>query len=261
MKVWRHVLAAAAFAAIGAAPASAAPSPPAAGLHATGTLVVAATIAGAPVDVGGNVAMFRSGSMYRLDVLSLGFPGTDPTASAVAGALLPAGGATLIYNGATGAVSGYATGNRSYYESEPTTPGPPPPRATGDAIHATDPLAALATIVRQLHEVERAAILFTGHSTTNGHATDDLDITLRRHRPGKDVEDYHAQFALAEDLDGFPVRILASSAAPTPQGFGGSLRLDLTSVVSDTPPPGFFAVPPGYTRVTSLGALLQAKPT
>jgi hypothetical protein len=258
MSGWRRAVAAMVIVACGAVPAWAGPLPP--GIHATGNLVVAATIAGAAVNVGGTVALYRSGSLYRLDVLSLGFPGVDPTASAMAGALLPAGGATLIYDGATGALTGYASGSRSYYASEPPAVATPAPNPALRTTSAADPLAALATLVRQLHDVERAAILFTGHSVTNGHATDDLDITLRRHRPGKDVEEYHAQVALADDLDGFPIRILASSTAPTPQGFGGSVRLDLTSIVNESPPPGLFTIPPGYTRVTTLGALLQTNP-
>ncbi len=242
-----------------AAPATGSASGPATGFHSTGTLVVQATVSGSPFNVGGNIALYRRGSMYRLDLLSLGFPGTDSTTSAVAGALLAPGGATIIYNGATGALTAYSNGNRDYYEDTPkaATPGPataPLPASPG----AADPLAALAGIVRQLHDVQRASIELTGHSTTNGHATDDLDVLVRRQRPGKALEDYHAQLALADDLDGFPVRILFSSTPATPQDFGGSLRLDLTAIALETPDDAVFAVPAGYARVASLGQVLQA---
>jgi hypothetical protein len=83
-------------------------------------------------------------------------------------------------------------------------------------------------------------------------------VLVRRQRPGKALEDYHAQLALADDLDGFPVRILFSSTPPTPQDFGGSLRLDLTAIAREAPDEALFAVPAGYTRVTSIGEVLQA---
>lgn len=236
------------------------------GFRSTGTLVVQATFSGAPVNVGGPIALYRRGSMYRLDLLSLAFPGTDPATSAITGALLAPGGVTLIYDGGSGALTAYANGSRVYYEAAPAVKGAPrrtlsdatpAADAAPPAAGAADPLAALAAIVRQLHDVQRASILLTGHSTTNGHPTDDLDVQVRRQRAGKALEDYHAQLELADDLDGFPVRILLSSTPPTPQDFGGSLRLDLTAVAPETPDLATFAIPAGYARVTSLGAVLQ----
>lgn len=257
MTVLRRIGIAALLAAGLALPVAGAGAAAPTGFRSTGTLVVQATIGGSPLNVGGNIALFARGTMYRLDLLSLGFPGADPTASSVAGALLAPGGATLLYNGLTGAVSAYSTGNHAYYEdaarSARAAPSPPPDGVTAG------PLATLAGVARQLHDAQRAAILLTGHSSVNGHPTDDLDVSLQRHRPGKPPEDYHAQISLATDLDGFPVRIAASSIAPTPQDFGGSLRLDLTVVARDSPDVTIFAIPPGLTRVDSLGAVLQAK--
>jgi hypothetical protein len=260
MNALHCALGAALLAALPAIPLPARAESLAAGFRSTGTLVVQATISGSPLNVGGNIALYRRGSMYRLDLLSLGFPGTSSGTSAVAGALLAPGGATLIYDGATGTVIAYSNGNRDYYEDAPKPParGPAATPAPPAAVGAADPLAALAGIVRQLHDVQRASILLTGHSTTNGHATDDLDVLVRRQRPGKALEDYHAQLALADDLDGFPVRILVSSTPPTPQDFGGSLRLDLTAIARETPDDAVFAVPAGYARVTSIGEVLQA---
>jgi hypothetical protein len=266
-RLYRAIAAAIVSSLLGA-PAAVDAEAPAAGFHSTGTLVVQATISGTPLSVGGNIALYRRGSMYRLDLLSLGFPGTDATTSAVAGALIAPGGATLLYNGATGAVSAYSTGNQVYYEDtksrRPDGPAPPRPAiGTGGADRAgptaSDPLTILAGVVRQLHDVQDASIALTGHSTTNGHPTDDLDVLVRRQRPGKAREDYHAQLALADDLDGFPVRILFSSTPPTPQDFGGSLRLDLTAIVPEPPAEGDFVVPAGYRRVNSLGEVLQAR--
>jgi hypothetical protein len=263
MTLLQRMAATAVLAVVFATPASGRAESSASGFRSTGTLVVRATISGSPLDVGGKIALYRRGSFYRLDLLSLGFPGTDATLSAAAGALLVPGGATLLYDGATGTVSAYSNGNRAYYEDASPAPAgqrtaSPSPAPTPLAAGAADPLAALATVVRQLTDVQRAAILFTGHSTTNGHATDDLDVTVRRQRPGKALEDYHAQLSLADDLDGFPVRILLSSTPATPQDFGGSLRLDLTTISRDNPADSIFTIPPGYTRVTTLGAVLQA---
>lgn len=261
----RHMLAAAGLlAALVASPATGRAASIPSGFHATGTLVVAATISGSPLNVGGNIALDRRGGLYRLDVLSLGFPGADATVGAAASALLVPGGATLLYDGATGALSAYSNANHVYYtNAPPATGGRPVPAPVssappGPVVGAADPLAALAGVVRQLHDVQRAAIVFTGHGTTNGHPTDDLDVTVRRQRSGKSLEDYHAQLALADDLDGFPVRILLSSTPQRPQDFGGSLRLDLTAISRDDPADSIFSVPAGYTRVDSLGAVLQA---
>jgi hypothetical protein len=260
MSAGRRTLAAVLLAALAAAPCAGSADALATGFHSTGTLVVQATVSGSPLNVGGNIALYRRGSMYRLDLLSLAFPGSAAMTSAAAGALLAPGGATLIYNGATGVMTAYSNGNHDYYENSPTaaTPRPTAAPATAPPVGAADPLAALAGVVRQLHDVERASIMLTGHSTTNGHATDDLDVLVRRQRPGKALEDYHAQLALADDLDGFPVRILLSSTPPTPQDFGGSLRLDLTAIARETPDEALFAVPAGYTRVASIGEVLQA---
>jgi hypothetical protein len=235
--------------------------PAASGFHSTGTLVIAARVGGAPLDVGGNVALDRRGNLYRLDLLSLSLPSAGATASALAGALLAPGGATLLYDGATGTMTAYSNGNRVYYQDAPAAAAAPRviPGPAAAPIGAADPLAALAGVVRQLHDVEQASIMLTGHATVNGHPTDDLDVLVKRQRPGKPREDYHAQVALADDLDGFPVQILFSSTPPSPQDFGGSLRLDLTAVTPQAPDAGTFAVPAGYTRVGSLGEVLQAQ--
>jgi hypothetical protein len=113
-------------------------------------------------------------------------------------------------------------------------------------------------VARQLRDVVHASIVLTGHSTINGHPTADLDLTVARQPPGGTLQNYHAQLALADDLDGFPVRIAISSTPASPQDFHGSAQLDLTGVERETPDPGLFALPPGYTRVTSLGEVLQA---
>jgi hypothetical protein len=259
MNLLRGALAGAALAGMIALPAAGGAASVVTGFHSTGTLVVQAVISGSPFNVGGDIALYQSGSMYRLDLLSLGLPGAGATASSIAGTLLVPGGATLIYNGASGTLTAYSNGNHAFYEAtRSAADGRAALTSPAAAPGAADPLAALAGLVRQLHDVQRASIALTGHSTTNGHPTDDLDVLVRRQRPGKALEDYHAQLSLADDLDGFPVRILFSSTPPSPQDFGGSLRLDLTTIARETPDDSVFAVPAGYTRVTSLGAVLQA---
>jgi hypothetical protein len=230
---------------------------PAPGERASGSLTMQAQWNGAPITLGGNVQLSRRGALYRLDLLSLGIPGADSTTSGLLGALLGQGGATVIYDGATSAVTAYSTSSHVFYEAPPRTPpsvATAPPSASADT---GDPLALLAAIVRATHDMQRAAVELTGHSTVNGHPSSDLDLSLQRARPGKAPEEYHAQLELAEDLDGFPVRIVFTSTPATKDAIGGSVRLDLTTVEHANPDDGVFAVPAGYTRVPSLGDVLR----
>lgn len=229
----------------------------ASGVHATGTIVVQANISGAPVTIGGNIALYHRGNFYRLDLLSLAFPGTNSAMSAAASALLAPGGATIIYDGTSGAISAYSNANRSYYSELPKTPPPRNPTPSGAPPVAADPLDTLAGIARQLRDVQTASILLTGHGMTNGHPVSNIDVLLRRQLPGKAPESYHATFALADDLDGFPVQILLSITPPSPNDFGGNMRLDLLSVVAEVPADSVFAIPAGYARVSGIGDVLR----
>jgi hypothetical protein len=228
------------------------------GIHATGTIVVQTNISGAPITIGGNIALYRRGNFYRLDLLSLAFPGTSSAMSAAAGALLAPGGATVIYDGTSGALSAYSNANRSYYSEAPKTPPARNPVPSGGALPvASDPLDTLAGVARQLRDVQTASLQLTGRGTTNGHPVANIDVLLRRQLPGKPQESYHATFALADDLDGFPVEILLSITPPTPNDLGGNMRLELLSVVPEVPADSAFAVPAGYTRVSSIGDVLR----
>lgn len=264
MKHELRAVAAAAAVALFAAPASSGAAPLAAssGIRSSGTLVVVANVQGEPLNVGGNVALYHRGALYRLDLLSLGFPGNDKTASALVGALLGPGGATVIYDGATGALSAYSNTNRTFYSEAPREKAAAAPAASvpgAQSAAGSDPLAMLSSFVRQLHDVQRASVQMTGHATTNGHPVSDVDVQLRRQTPGKPLEDYHAQLALADDLDGFPVRIAFSSTPATKSAFGGSMKLDLTTVQRDSPGDEIFAVPSGYARVNSIGEVLRRR--
>lgn len=242
-----------------AVPAFAGAAPLSNGIRSSGTMVVQATYQGTPITAGGNIALYRRDNRYRLDVLSFQFPGTDAALSATFGALLPQGGATLIYDGSTGGITVYSNANRSYYAEAPKSapPNAPAPAAAGTSSSGSDPLAALASLTRQLQTVQNASILFTGHSTLNGHPVSNLDVLLKRQLPGKPLEDYHATLALGDDLNGFPVRILFSSTPPSKDAFGGSMRIDLTSVQNETPDESMFAVPSGYTRVNSMADVIK----
>ena len=229
------------------------------GLRASGTLVVRANVQGAPVNVGGNVALYHKGSLYRLDVLSLGFPGTSGDLSALAATLIGPGGVSALYDGATGALTAWSNGNRTYYTETPARPPAPTPAAAGASAPAAsgDPLAAFAGVASVLRDVQSATIQLVGHSAVNGHPATNLDLQMKRQRPGKPLENYHAQLALADDLSEFPVQITIQIVPPTTNAFGGVAKLDLTSIQADNPDDSLFAVPQGYTRVDSIAGVLR----
>ncbi|MEA2664845.1 MAG: hypothetical protein QOI11_1789 [Candidatus Eremiobacteraeota bacterium] len=230
------------------------------GLRSSGTLVLSANLSGEPLNVGGNVALYHKGALYRIDVLSLGFPGTSSGISALASSLIRPGGVSLLYDGATGAATAWSSQNKTYYllseprtaPAGPATPTPAPSAPAGPS----DPLAGLTNFAANLHDIQSMTIQLTGHKVVNGHPTSDIDVQMKRQAAGKPLEDYHAQLALAEDLGGFPVQIAFASVPPTKQAFGGTVKLDLTSVVRETPDDAVFKVPAGYTRVTSLSGVL-----
>jgi hypothetical protein len=229
------------------------------GLRASGTLVVRANVQGAPVNVGGNVALYHKGSLYRLDVLSLGFPGTSGDLSALAATLIGPGGVSALYDGATGNLTAWSNANRTYYTETPPRPPAPAPAAAGASAPAApgDPLSAFAGIASVLRDVQSATIQLVGHSAVNGHPATNLDLQMKRERPGKPLENYHAQVALADDLSEFPVQITIQIVPPTTNAFGGVAKLDLTSIQADSPDDSLFTVPQGYTRVDSLAGVLR----
>ncbi|HYZ16864.1 MAG TPA: hypothetical protein VE591_10705 [Candidatus Acidoferrum sp.] len=236
------------------------PMPP---LRSNGTLVVQANVEGSPVNIGGTIALYHKGALYRLDVLSLGFPGTDPNLSALASSLIGPGGVSLLYNGETGQTVAWSTTNRTYYELAPAhaanAPAARPAPATTNGP-PSDPLSVLASVAQTLQNVQTASIQLTGHGVVNGHPSTQIDVLLKRQLPGKPLEDYHAQLALADDLNDFPVQLALSSTPASKSAFGGSLKLDLTSVQRDTPADTLFTVPSGYTRASSLSGVLGQAP-
>ena len=105
--------------------------------------------------------------------------------------------------------------------------------------------------------MQSATIQLVGHTTVNGHPATSLDVQMRRQLPGKALENYHAQLALADDLGDFPVQITLQSVPATPRDFGGTAKLDLTEIQRDEPADNLFTIPTGYTRVSSLAGVLH----
>jgi hypothetical protein len=245
----RILAAAAALALVGAGPAWP-------GLRSSGTLVVQTSISGTPLVVGGNVALYNKGTLYRLDVLSLGIPGTSGDLSALAASFIGQGGISAVYDSASGALTAWSNANRTYYYAPPAPKPGPAPASPAAPPSPSDPLAALSSVAGALRDVQSATIQLVGHSPVNGHPATNLDLQVKRQLPGKPLENYHAQLALADDLGEFPLQIVLQSTPATPAAFGGTAKLDLTSVQPDNPDDAMFRTPAGYTRVTSLGALL-----
>jgi hypothetical protein len=259
MNALRNLAAAAALLLASPALIGATPPSPIPALRSSGTLVVQANLQGSPVNVGGRVALYHKGALYRLDVLSLGIPGTSGDLSALAATLIGPGGVSMLYDGASGTLSAWSTANKTYYtetpQRAPAQAGPA--SAPGAGATAGDPLASLAAIAGALRDVQSATIQLVGHSTVNGHPATSLDVQMRRQRPGKPLENYHAQLALADDLGDFPVQITVQSVPATPNAFGGTAKLDLTDVQRDDPADALFTVPAGYTRVSSFAGVLH----
>jgi hypothetical protein len=228
------------------------------GLRSSGTIVVQADVQGQPVNVGGKVALYHKGALYRLDLLSLGFPGTSADVSAAMSSLIAPGGVSIVYDGATQTLSAWSSANRTYYTATPQrAPASAAPATTETPPAGGDPLATLANLAGALHDVESATIQLVGHTTVNGHPATDLDVTMKRQLPGRPLEDYHARLALADDLGDFPLQISFQSVPATKSAFGGVMKLDFTTVQRDAPDDAVFLIPAGYTRVTSITAILK----
>jgi hypothetical protein len=225
-------------------------------LRSTGTLVVQTSISGTPLTVGGNVALYHKGTLYRLDVLSLGIPGTSGDLSALAASFIGQGGVSAVYDSGSGALTAWSNANRTYYTATPANASSAPATAPSAAASPSDPLAALGSVASALHDVQSATIQLVGHAPVNGHPATNLDLQMKRQLPGKPLENYHAQLALADDLGEFPLQIVLQSTPATPSAIGGTAKLDLTSIQADNPDDAMFRTPDGYTRVNSLGALL-----
>ena len=226
-----------------------------------GQLVVRTAFPGIDnLTVGGDIALEERGALIRVDVLSLGLPGTDPTLSSVLGTqLFPPGGFTIVYDRTAATYTLWSNGKRSYYTSANagTSSKAPVARAPlADAIGTAGDLFAPFALAKSFRDdtAFTASLALVGHGPVNGHPATGLDYQYARTTKAGDKTDVHGRLQLADDLDEVPVEITASIKSKTiPQS---SLRLDLTTLAKQTPSESDFTVPQGYARENDLGAVL-----
>ncbi len=228
------------------------------GVSARGTLTAAVTFSGTNLPVGGTIALYRRGASYRLDLLSIGIPGADATLSALATPFLMPGGITLLFDARSNTYTVLSMATKRYFSGSRSLQGP---RTGGAAVPTAvgDPFAGFGTIIHTLGAYQSFSLTTTllERATVNAHPATRVDINLQEQRIGGTPETVHVQLALADDLDGFPVQIVASRVTSGSGEVTGSATLDLTSVDRVPPPPSTFVVPAGFTRVDSLASVLR----
>ena len=114
----------------------------ASGYAGKGSLVIQTSLGETKLTVGGDIAFEERDTVIRIDILSLGIPGADPTLSAVMSTqLFPPGGFTVIYDRKQSTYTVWSNAKRLYY-SPPQKPAasfaPPHPRAVRDPRCACD---------------------------------------------------------------------------------------------------------------------------
>ena len=254
MRQFRHLACAAVAALLACAPLAARADE---GLTSSGSIVIQAVFSGQKINLGSPIALFRAGSAYRLDVTQLAPVGVDPTVSAFLASALPIHSFTFMYDGASGTTSAYSNDNHTYYQESKKAPSAVPTSTI--ATTGSDPLSTIAMYGRMLRDDKTfsATLDLAGHGTTNGHPATNVNLEFKQQKNAGASQDYRAHLALADDLDGFPVQIALDSVAAKASEFAGAVRLDLTNVQRSAPPSGSFAIPGGYTRVTSLQEILH----
>ncbi len=229
------------------------------GLTSSGSIVIQAVLSGQKINVGSPIALLRSGSSYRLDVTQLAPVGVDPTVAAFLAGALPIHSFTFMYDGATGTTSAYSNDNHTYYQETKKASGTTATPAPAAPTNGGDPLSLIAMYGRMLRDDKTfsATLDLAGHGTTNGHPATNVNFEFKQQKTAGALQDYRAHLALADDLDGFPIQIALDSVGVKSSDFAGALRLDLTNVQRAAPPSGSFAIPSGFTRVTSLQEILR----
>lgn len=218
----------------------------ASGFTSRGNAVIRITFSGTPIDLGANIALAQRNSTYRLDILSLAIPGTDPTLNAIAQSLLPTGGYTIIFDRAKASTIVWSSSKRTYAilgsGSENAPAGKPAPSTTPHSISGS--LQKLKAMTLSLS--------LAGHGTTNGHPTTGLDYAVNFQLDGKQPYDVSGRAQLADDLDEIPVQFQIQAKEATPNGQSGAMRIDVTSIQRAAPDATQFDVPAGYTRVSDV---------
>jgi len=227
-----------------------------------GQLVVQTALPGVDkLTVGGDIALEQRGSLLRLDVLSLGIPGADAAISSVLSTqLFPPGGFTIVYDRKTSTYTLWSSGKRSYYSSAATpasaSKSTAAPAPLSEAIGVAGDLFAPLAFAKAFRNdaAFTASLSLAGHGPVNGHPATGLDYQYARTTKSGDKTDVHGRLQLADDLDEAPVEITASMKSKSIPA--SSLRLDLTTLVKQTPNDADFSVPPGYSRASDVGAVL-----
>ncbi len=245
-----------------AAPASAQTStanvaPSVGGFTANGTIVLRGAVQGSPITLGGPIVVERRDALYRFDLQSLQLPGLDATLAAALGSVLNQGGATVVYDGATGSTRAWANGSRTYYLDE-KTPVRGVPRAPATATAApSDPLAMLGALTRAGRDLQTAsfAVDLTGHGQVNGHPATSMNVAIRRKLATGREDAARGSFAFADDLEGTPLQASVEGTGGALAGY--AMKIDLTTVTAAVPAAADFTAPTGYRRVNSLGEILR----
>lgn len=233
---------------------------PAPGVIGKGQLVLQTSLGGATntVTIGGDIAFEQSPTRVRVDLLSLGIPGMDPTLSAVLSTqLIPPGGFTVVLDLKNGTTTYWSAAKRTYYQKiNSTAPQSSPTPAPAASPRSGFNLVGALAMLRGLKDDKafNLSISLAGHSTVNGHPATALDFQYTRTTAAGQSTDVHGRLQSADDLDGMPVELTASGnvgALPA-----SALRLDLTSFTRQAPPEADFEVPPGFTRVSDLGGVI-----
>jgi hypothetical protein len=268
--VKRRLLAAAAFCTIALgtfADASAADEP--SGYVGSGQLVIQTTLGGdMKITVGGNIAMEEHGPFLRVDVLSLGIPGTNPTTSSVISAvstqLFPPGGFTIVYDRRASTYTVWSNAKHAYYTNASTdesasgsgAAGAVPLSGAAVAVVASSDLFSAFSFARSLKDDSAFTLTFglAGHQTVNGHPATGLNFQYARTTKTGDALDLHGTFQFADDLDGVPVEITAAGHSKSiPES---AFRLDFSSLTKQSPPDADFVPPPNFVRANTLGDVI-----
>jgi hypothetical protein len=222
-----------------------------------GNVVLQTAIAGMEkLTVGGEIAFEQRGPLARVDVLSLGLPGTDPTLSALLGTqLFPPGGFTVVFDRTTSTYVVWSNTKHTYFTSVSSSQAaatPAPAASTPAKPTESSPFAFLKTVRDDTSF--SVTLSLAGHGPINGHPATGIDYQLNRTTKAGDKSNLHGRIEFADDLDELPIELTASVNTRTiPQS---SLRLDLTSIARETPNEADFAVPQGYARAGDLGSVL-----
>jgi hypothetical protein len=232
-----------------------------------GNVVIQTALAGAALTLGGDIALEERGSRLRLDVLSLGIPGTDPTVSALLSTqLFPAGGFTIVYDRRDASYTVWSAARHAFYVgggraragATQTVPSYAAPAA--DAIAGGADLFSAFGAARSLADDRTfsASVTLTGHSTLFAHPVTAVRYQFSKASlNGGESIDAHGELELADDLDEVPVEVTASLTSKSiPQS---SLRLDLTQLARQTPPNDDFEPPPAYTKANAIGEVIGGK--